>query len=149
MCFNPDQYGYFAIFGMKDFKGWAAIDANENLLYNIYNTTYGEPTPDYIIENKIRIVDTNNLIGFANDLGQVIIKPQFEIATSFHQGKAIIGQTCKKIPWDAQAKESDCHHYSIICERHGYIDTKGKVLKIGSYSFDDIRKQIDWKMPGD
>lgn len=149
MCFNPDQYVYFGIFGVRGFKGWAAIDANENTLFNIYNTSFGEPSPDYLIEGKIRIADTNNRIGFANNKGQVIIKPQFEIATSFHNGKAIIGQTCKKVPWEAHAKESDCHHYSIVCEQHGFIDMKGTIIKIGSYSFDDIMKQIDWKMPDD
>ena len=60
-CMNTDQYGYFAVFGKKDFKGWAVIDANENILFNVYNTSFGEPTPDYLIENKIRIIDTNNL----------------------------------------------------------------------------------------
>lgn len=79
----------------------------------------------------------------------MIIKPQFEIATPFNNGKAIIGQTCKKVPWDEHAKEGDCHHYSIICERYGYIDTKGNILKVGKYSFDEIAKQINWKMPDD
>ena len=147
MCFNPDQYVYFGIFGLKGFKGWAAIDANEKLLFDVYNTSFGEPTPDYLIEDKIRIVDSNNLIGFADTQGRVIIKPQFEIATSFHKGKAIIGQTCKKVPWGEHSKESDCHHYSIICQRHGYINQKGETLKIGELTFEQIMKEIDWKAP--
>jgi hypothetical protein len=147
VCFNTDQYVYFAIFGVKGSFGWAAIDANEKVLFNVYNTSFGEPTPDYLIESKIRIVDKNELIGFADYKGNIIIKPQFEIATTFHKGKSIIGQTCKKVPWDAHAKETDCHHYSIICEKHGYINQKGVVLKIGNYSFDEIVKEINWKNP--
>ncbi|MDB5120625.1 MAG: hypothetical protein JWN56_1843 [Sphingobacteriales bacterium] len=147
VSFNNDQYAYFAVFGKKGSSGWTAIDANENELFKVYNTSFGEPSPDYLIENKIRIVDVNENIGFANNKGEIIIKPQFKIATSFHKGKAIIGQTCKKVPWDAHAKESDCHHYSIICEKHGYINEKGDLLKIGNYSFDMIMKEIDWKMP--
>lgn len=147
VCFTSESYGYFAIFGMKGFKGWAAIDANEKILFDVYNTSFGEPTPDYLIEDKIRIVDSNNLIGFANTQGQVIIKPQFEIATSFHNGKAIIGQTCKKVPWGEHTKESDCHHYSIICQRHGYISEKGVTLKIGELTFEQIMKEIGWKAP--
>jgi WG containing repeat len=147
VCFTNDSFGYFAIFGKKGFKGWAAIDANEKILFDVYNTSFGEPSPDYLIEDKIRIVDSNNLIGFANIQGQVIIKPQFEIATSFHNGKAIIGQTCKKVPWGEHTKESDCHHYSIICQRHGYINAKGVTLKIGESTFEQIMKEIDWKAP--
>ena len=42
MCFNPDQYVYFGICGLKGFKGWAAIDANEKILFDVYNTSFGE-----------------------------------------------------------------------------------------------------------
>lgn len=147
VSFNDDQYGYFAVFGKIGSSGWTAIDANENKLFKVYNISIGEPNPDNLIENKIRIVDENENIGFANHKGEIIIKPQFEIATSFHNSKAIVGQTCKEVAWNAHAKESDCHHYSIVCEKHGYINEKGVILKIGNYSFDTIMKEIDWKMP--
>ena len=102
VCFNSDKYGYFAIFGMKagvgGGSGWSAIDADGNLLFKVYNTSFGEPSPDYLVENKIRIIDNNNLIGYADNKGKIIIKPQYEAATSFHKGKAIIGQTCKNAP---------------------------------------------------
>lgn len=147
ISFNNEQYVYFAVFGKKGTSGWIAIDANENELFEVYNTSFGEPSPDYLIENKIRIIGKGDKIGFANERGEIIIKPQFDIATSFHNGKAIIGQTCKKIPWDEHAKETDCHHYSIECEKNGYIDNKGTVVKIGAFSFNQIKKEIDWKMP--
>ena len=146
-CFTTDTYVYFAIFGKKDFKGWAAMNSEEKVVFNVYNTSFGEPTPDDIIENKIRIVDSNNLIGFANKKGQIIIKPKFEIATSFYNGKAIIGQNCEKVLWGEHLKESDCHHYSIVCKRHGYINEKGVVKKIGAFSFEKIVKEINWKAP--
>lgn len=145
MCFNDESYGYFAVFGMKNFKGWAAVDANENILFTVYNTSFGEPSPDALVENKIRIVDGNNRIGFANHKGQVIIKPQFEIATTFHKGKAIIGQACEKVSWDKHAKESDCHHYSIVCQKQGYINEQGTILKMGLFSFEQIMREIEWK----
>lgn len=151
VCFNSDKYVHFAIFGMragvKDGSGWSAIDADEKVLFKIYNTSFGEPSPDYLVENKIRIVDNNNLIGYADNKGKVIIKPQFEAATSFHKGKAIIGQTCKNVPWDEHAKETDCHHYSIVCEKYGYINEKGVIVKIGEYSFEQIVNEIKWKAP--
>ena len=142
---SGSDFGYFAIFGKKNHAGWSAIDSNENVLFQVYNTSFGEPTPDYLIEYKIRIIDESDKIGFANDKGRIIIPPQFEIATSFHNGKAIIGSKCEKIPWNEHAKEGDCHHYSIICKNHGYINEAGKILKIGNYQFEEIQKEIDWK----
>jgi hypothetical protein len=149
VSFNNDQYGYFAIFGKKGSTGWTAIDANENELFKVYNTSFGEPSPDYLVENKIRIIDGNKKIGFANYKGEIIIKPRFEIATSFHNGKAIIAETCQKVLWDEHAKEAACHHYSIVCKKHGYINEEGVVVKIGDYSFDQISKETGWKMPDD
>lgn len=147
VCFNPGQYVYFAIFGVKGSSAWAAIDATEKVLFHVYNTSFGEPSPDFLVENKIRIVDNNDFIGFADNKGRIFISPRFEIATAFHHGKAIIGQTCKKVPWNEHAKESDCHHYSIICARHGYINEKGVTLKMGDFSFEQLVREINWKGP--
>jgi len=143
---NDDTLGYFAIFGKKNSPGWSAIDVNENILFQVFNTSFGEPSPDYLIENKIRIIDNEDNIGFANEKGEIIIEPQFEIATSFYNGKAIIGKKCKKIPWGNHEDENGCHHYSITCEYQGYIDEKGTILKLGNYTFDEIKEEIDWKI---
>lgn len=147
ISFNDDKFRYFAVFSIKDESGWCAIDSNENILFKVYNTSFGEPSPDEISDNKIRIVDGNNKIGFADYKGNIIIKPQFEIASSFHKGNAIIGENCEKIPWELPKEEnhSDCHHYYIECKRHGYINEKGEILEIGNYKFDEIQKKIKWK----
>jgi hypothetical protein len=145
--FDIDNYVYFAIFSKKGSPGWSAIDSNENILFQVYNTSFGEPTPDYLIENKIRIIDNDNKIGFANEKGKIIIKPKFEIVTSFHNGKAIIGQSCDKIPWDANAKEDDCHHYSIVCKKYGYINELGEIVESGFSTFEEIQNKINWKAP--
>jgi len=147
VCFNPDQYVYFAIFGVKGSTGWEAINSDEKLLFHVYNTSFGEPSPDYFVENKIRITDKNAHIGFADHTGKVIIKPQFEIATSFYNGKAIIGRTCKKVRWGEHKNEGDCEHYSVTCQEHGYINEKGTTLKLGKSSFEEIVKEIAWKSP--
>ena len=145
ITFNFDNYVYFAVFGKKGNPGWTAIDAKENILFQVYNTSFGEPSPDYLIENKIRIIDGENKIGFANEKGQIVIKPQFEIVTSFHNGKAIIGEKCKNVPWKEHAKEEDCQHYTIVCENFGNINEKGEILKLGNYTFEEIKKKIGWK----
>ena len=145
VALNGFDYGYFAILGKKGMPGWSAIDANEKVLFQVYNTSFGEPSPDYLIENKIRIIDQNEKIGFANEKGEIIIKPQFEIVTSFHNGYAIIAEKCKKIPWGNHEHDDGCKHYSIKCERHGYIDEKGKIIKLGNFTFEQIMEEIKWK----
>lgn len=151
MCFNPGEYVYFAIFGMRagfnKGPGWAAINADEKVLFKVYNTSSGEPSPDYLVENKIRIVDGDNLIGFADYRGKIIIEPRFEIATSFHKGKAIVGEKCTNVPWASHSNETDCYHYSIDCKRYGYINKEGMLIEIGEYSFDQLAKIIKWKAP--
>lgn len=143
--FNGYRYKSFAIFNIKGESGWCAIDSNEKILFKVYNTSFGEPSPDELVENKIRIVDENNKIGFADSSGKIIIKPQFEIASSFNKGKAMIGESCEKIPWNQHAKEDDCHHYSIVCKKHGYINKKGEILLLGDFSFEEIQQKIKWK----
>ena len=140
------EYKYFTIFLIKGEKGWCAIDKDENILFKVYNTSFGEPSPDKLVDNKIRIVDSNDKIGFADYKGNIIIRPQFEIATSFYKDKAIIGEICEKIPWNEHAKESDCHHYSIVCKKYGYINNKGEIVEIGNYKFEEIQKKIEWKV---
>lgn len=139
------EYGYFAILSKEGSPGWSAINMDENVLFQVYNTSFGEPSPDYLIENKIRIINVDKKIGFANEMGKIIIKPQFEIVTSFHNSHAIIAEKCKKIPWGNHEHDNGCNHYSIQCERHGYIDVKGSIIKLGNFTFEEIMEEIKWK----
>jgi hypothetical protein len=136
---------HFAVFGIKGESGWSAIDSNEKILFKVYNSINGEPSPDNLTENKIRIIDENNKIGFANEKGEIIIKPQFEIITSFQNNKAIFGKKCEKEYWEKENHENGCNHYSIKCSEHGFINEKGEILKFGNYTFEEIAKEINWK----
>lgn len=145
VCFT-NMMRYFAVVGFKKKHGWYAIDRNEKVLFEVYNTSKGEPSPDELRDGLIRTVDSKGKIGFANACGQVVIAPQFEAVTSFYKGKAIVGQTCKEVLWggDAHAYDGD-KHYSIDCKQAGYINKKGQVLKMGNFTFEQIQKQIGWK----
>ena len=92
----------------------------------------------------IRIVDDNGKIGFANYRGEIVIKPQFEAASSFYKSKAIIGRQCQQVLWCCKGVNED-KHYITDCKQSGYINLKGRVLKIGSYNFEQIQKEIGWK----
>jgi len=63
---SNDNYRYFAVFGIKNESGWYAIDVNGKIIFKIYNVSLGEILPDVIVDNKIRIVDESNKIGFAD-----------------------------------------------------------------------------------
>ena len=61
------------------------IDNQGKELFYVYKYDNG---PDYIREGLFRIMDEDGWIGFADSLGNVVIKPQFKFATSFENGKA-------------------------------------------------------------
>jgi hypothetical protein len=100
---------------------------------------------DNLQENRIRITDSTELIGFANEKGKVIIKPQFYIATRFSNGYAIFGKECKKEDWEKEKHDSDCNHYSIVCKIHGVINRNGKIIEEGNFTFEELMKKYNWK----
>lgn len=61
------------------------IDNQGKELFYVFKYDNG---PDYVHEGLFRIMDENGLIGFADSLGNVVIKPQFKFATPFENGKA-------------------------------------------------------------
>ena len=141
-----NSYKYFTVIGIKGMTGFQAIDENEKILFDVYNVSKHEISPDVLRENKIRIKSNNGKIGFANHKGKVIIEPQFERVTSFHNGKAIISKSCEEKQLDQEKPHGiKCHHTIIKCLEHGYIDENGKVLKLGTYTFDEIKKEIGWE----
>jgi hypothetical protein len=144
-CFS-DTVENFLVVAPRNRKGWWAIDLKEKFLFQVYNTSPEEPSPDELNEGKIRIVDSTGKIGFANDKGEIIIEPQFEMVTSFSNGKAIIGQNCKKVPWEEHQDGAD-DHYSIICAKNGYINEQGEIMELGYFTFEEIVKKINWIDP--
>lgn len=145
VCFS-DTIEKFLVVAPRNRKGWWAIDLKENYLFEVYNTNIGEPSPDKLIEGKIRIVDSTGRIGFANNKGQIIIKPQFEFITAFSKGKAIIGENCKKIPWDKNQDTVDAH-YSLLCNKYGYINEQGEIMELNDSSYEEVVKKINWIEP--
>lgn len=142
--YRPGTMGYFSIFAINGEEGWTAVDINGKKLFQVLNSEIGTPSPDDVIDGKIRIVGKNGKIGFADEKGKVIIRPQFEEVSSFHKGKAIIGEGCKAIPW-THSQETDCRHYYTQCKKYGYIDEKGKIIEFGEYTFEEIAKKIKWE----
>jgi hypothetical protein len=142
MCFS-DTIQYFAIVAICNKPGWWAIDRYEHVLFEVFNTSDGEPSPDELHEGMIRIVDSAGKIGFANYKGRVVIAPQFEAATSFKNGKAIIGKACKQVLWCCKGAHAD-KHYILQCTKTGYINTQGKIFAMGNLTLTQMKKKIGW-----
>ena len=78
--------------------------------------------PDYIREGLFRIMDENELIGFADSLGNVVIKPQFKFAFPFKNDKARITFTGEK------TAISNGEHHEWVSNEWQHINKKGKLL---------------------
>ncbi|XZF14843.1 WG repeat-containing protein [Chitinophagaceae bacterium MMS25-I14] len=143
ICFT-DTFQYFAVVGLNARKGWWAIDKNEKILFQVYNTSNGEPSPDALRDGMIRIVGDSGKIGFADYKGTIVIKPQFEAASSFYNSKAIIGMQCKEVLWCCRSVGAD-KHYATKCNQIGYINREGDVLMSEHDTFEQVQKEIGWK----
>lgn len=97
------------------------IDVNGNKLFNVFKYDNG---PDYVQEGLFRITDDKGLIGFADTLGNVIIKPQFKFAFPFESGKAkvTLAGECTGI-----SKSGSEKHYWNSPDWH-YINKNGKII---------------------
>ena len=80
--------------------------------------------PDYIQEGLFRIMNEDGLVGFADSLGNVVIKPQFKFAYPFEHSKAKVtfsGEN-KVIP-DSKGEK----HYRDNSDWY-YINKNGKII---------------------
>lgn len=116
ICFT-DTFKTYAIVAIPK-NGFVAIDRQENILYNVFAFDNG---PDYVSDGLFRIL-IDGKIGYADSVtGNCIIKPQFECAGPFENGKAKVSLDCKKL--------SDGEHETWVSERWFYIDKTGKAIK--------------------
>lgn len=97
------------------------LDGQGKELFYVFQYDNG---PDKLQEGLFRITDKNGLIGFADLLGNVVIKPQFKFAFPFKNGKA-------KVTFSGESKavpdSKDEKHYWDSPDWY-YIDTNGKIL---------------------
>jgi hypothetical protein len=113
-CFT-DTFRTYAIVH-KTTGGYYAIDRDQKDLYEVFNYDNG---PDYTEDGYFRIIE-NGKIGYADAAsGKVMIKPQYEAAFPFEDGKAKVSLHAKK--------EMDGENSIWISDDWIYIDKKGNV----------------------
>lgn len=90
--------------------------------YAVYQFDNGD---DYPQDGMYRIVDANGKIGYANEEGQVLIKPQFACAFPFDEGKAQVAYTgkCLEVPGSG----GEYHYWES--DAWFYIDKQGNRLR--------------------
>src|SRR5690349_5557909 len=50
-----DTFNHFAVVGMKDKSGWWAINRSEQVLFEVFNASIGEPEADQLANGFIQI----------------------------------------------------------------------------------------------
>ena len=94
-CFD-DFLVHYAVVLFKDTldRKLIAIDRSENILFEVFWSDNG---PDWLEDGLFRIIE-NGKIGYANEKGEIVIKPQFECAEQFSEGRATVTYECELIP---------------------------------------------------
>jgi hypothetical protein len=88
-CFTS-KFCVFAIVSSKD-KGIVGINRKEEVLFNVFQFDNG---PDPLSNGLFRIIK-NGKIGYADNQGKIIIRPQYDCAEPFINGKARVGKGCR------------------------------------------------------
>lgn len=85
-----------------------AIDAKGKEMFQVYFYDNG---PDYLSEGLFRI-EQNGKIGYADSVGNIIIRPQYACAEAFHEGKAKVSYECSLKQVDEHSEmQSDTWFY--------------------------------------
>jgi hypothetical protein len=93
---------------------WVIIDSQKKVLYDVFIYDNG---PDYPSEGLIRIIE-NGKIGYADaNTYAMVIKPQFDCAFPFDNGKAKVSNKCQTV------KEGE--YSSWTSEEWTYVDKHG------------------------
>ncbi len=114
-CYT-EKFDKIAIVSIKNHSGFYAIDRLENILFEVMEYDNG---PDPVNNGLFRIV-SDDKIGYANMQGQVLIKPQFEVALPFSDGYAAF---CVGV---RDEKKGD--HKKRVGGKWGYINEYGKAV---------------------
>lgn len=101
-------------FVLKRKEGIVAINAKGIELFKVFTFDNG---PDYVSEGLFRIVGKYQKMGFANMKGQVIIKPAYDAAYPFVDGRALVCKGCSIL--------QNGEHSSWSGGKWGVINKKG------------------------
>ncbi|MEJ0032807.1 MAG: WG repeat-containing protein [Bacteroidota bacterium] len=127
ICYT-DTFRTFAIVLMKG--GFFGIDKKEKILFEVYPFDNG-PDP---VEGGLFRIRQNDLIGFANIEGKIVIRPRFNAVLTFRNNLAPFCEGC--------TLKGDGEHKSWVGGKWGAIDKRGNVVIEPAYDLPTALKQI-------
>ena len=104
------------IAAVVDETGWAYVNAKGNVVIRPFVVDNG---PDYFSEGLARF-KANGKFGFFGESGKVVIKPRFDFALPFSEGRAAVCAGCKE--------EAVGDHRIVTGGRWGFINKGGKLV---------------------
>ena len=110
------------VYGNRPNARIVCIDNQGKELFNVFKYDNGA---DYVREGLFRITDDKGLIGFADTVGNIVIKPLFKFAFPFKNGKAKV--TFSGASKDVPGSNGEKHYWDS--PDWYYIDKNGKILK--------------------
>lgn len=96
-----------------DGEGFVAFDRGGKALFTVFAIDNG---PDYPSEGLFRIID-EGMVGYANNRGEIVIKPQFSAAHPFRNGLAAYCEGCVIV--------DEGEHKAWKNGKWGFVDTRG------------------------
>lgn len=117
-AFETDTLVTFTI--VKDEKnGVVGINRKGEVLFDAF--IYGDVQLDSYAEGLVRILQ-NEKIGFADETGKIVIKPNYKCAYPFINGRAKVAYECKDV-------KDGLEHSNWESESWFYINKKGEKIK--------------------
>jgi len=99
-----------------DDTGWAYIEGKGKIVIRPWVVDNG---PDYFREGVARFA-ANGKLGFFNQSGKVVVKPRFDFAWPFAEGRAVVCQGCRE--------EAAGEHRVVTGGKWGFINKKGAIV---------------------
>ncbi|MFY7667722.1 MAG: WG repeat-containing protein [Crocinitomicaceae bacterium] len=115
ICYT-EKFEYYAIVFDIENNKLIGINKAQEKLFDAVFTTEMDPMPE---SNGRLLIVANDKYGYANHKGEIVIKPIYSCAESFHDGKARVSNQCRP---------SKDEHYKWESDNWIYIDKCGNEI---------------------
>ncbi|MEZ4437975.1 MAG: WG repeat-containing protein [Polyangiaceae bacterium] len=88
--------------------------------------------PDYLTEDRVRIVDAAARVGFIDGQGHEVVAPRYDYASSFCHGRAAVCRGCVR---------EEGEHAEVHGGRWGFIDRQGR--EVVGLRYDGVIERYD------